>query len=106
PITFTAMVKALGGGTIPDGDRVAFTWHGGLLGYGTLKGGIANFTTSAIYFRGQRTQRIFGRYVGDQTFQPSEDGVDVQISRYDPTVTVSSTPNPSLFAQDVTKTGN
>jgi hypothetical protein len=106
PITFTAAVKSLGGGVIPNGERVAFSWHGALLGYGTLQSGVANFTTSAIYFRGQSTQRIVGQYLGDQIFQPSEDGVDVHITRYNATVTVTSDPNPSLFGQDVTLTGN
>ena len=106
PFTFTATVKSLGGGLIPDGDQVAFTWHGGLLGYGILQSGVANFTTSAIYFRGQSLQEIVGQYLGDQSFQPSEDRVGVGITRYDATATITSDPNPSLFGQHVILTGS
>src|SRR5262249_47318123 len=82
PITFTATVKSLGGGTIPDGDQVGFIWHSGFIGSAPLHNGVATFTTTAIYFFNQATQRIVASFISDGTFLTSSDGVDVHISRY------------------------
>lgn len=103
-ITLTATVKSLGGGVIPDGEQVAFTFPnvGQLLGYGTLQSGVATLTTSAIVCVDPNIgQTIFAQYSGDQTFQASQGKVQVHAVRATPTVTASSSPNPSIFGEDV-----
>ena len=103
PVTFTAMVASLGGGVIPDGDQVRFLWRGSIVGSAPLHAGIASATISGIYRSGQDSQRIVAQFVGDGSFETSSDTVSIRVSRYDDaTVVVSSSPNPSLFGQDVT----
>jgi len=103
PVTFTAMVKSLGGGVIPDGDQVRFLWRGSAVTSAPVHAGVASATVSGIYRSGQDSQRIVAQFVGDGSFETSSDNVSIRVSRYDDaTVVVSSSPNPSVFGQDVT----
>jgi hypothetical protein len=105
-VTFTATVTSLGGGAIPDGEQVNFMWNNFMsLGNGTLQGGVATLTAS-LYWRGQDTQKVTAQYAGDQTFGPSSGVVDVGVHRWDSTVTLTTSPNPSLFREPITFTVN
>jgi hypothetical protein len=100
-VTFTATVVSLGGGTIPDGEQVNFVWGGGGLGLASLQGGVATIT-GPLNWRGQDTQKVTAEYAGDQTFEPSHSAVDVAVYRYQPTVTLTTSPNPSFYREPVT----
>jgi hypothetical protein len=103
-IVLTATVKSLGGGVIPDGEQVAFSFPnaGQVLGYGTLQSGVATLTTSSIVcFNPKIVQTIVAQYVGDQTFLTSQTKIQVHVVQQTPIVSVSSSPNPSVFGQDV-----
>jgi hypothetical protein len=104
PVALQATVTSLGGGVIPDGDQVAFSWKGGSLGNGTLQKGVATITTSAIYYVGE-TESLVAQYLGDVSFYPSKGTTGVRVSRYGSTVTLTSAPNPSIYREPVTVTG-
>jgi hypothetical protein len=65
PVTFTAVVTS-SGGVPPDGEKVSFMVGEQVLGVGTLHGGVARFTTSALEF-GSNTIRAV--YPGDTEFE-------------------------------------
>jgi hypothetical protein len=106
PVTLTATVTSLGGGVIPNGDQVVFSWAGGTLGTGMLQGGVATITSSGVYWDKGPTEKLVAQFEGDTTFQSSQGIVDVKITRYTSTVTVTSSPNPSMYLQPVMITGH
>ena len=110
PITFTATVTSLGGGVIPDGEHVCFENPLGPLGCGTLQSGVAILTTTNVVglrgLEGQYTELIKAQYAGDQSFYPSYGGVDISVSKWPVTVTLTSNPNPSKYREFITFTAN
>jgi uncharacterized repeat protein (TIGR03803 family) len=67
-VTFTATVVA-SAGTMPDGETVTFMYGPILLGAGTLSGGTASFTTTALPLG---TDSITVVYAGDPNFAGSQ----------------------------------
>jgi Bacterial Ig-like domain (group 3) len=70
PVTFTALVTH-DAGVPPDGETVLFMSGTELLGKGTLSGGLAHFTTSALEVG---THTIRAVYSGDSQFAKSASG--------------------------------
>jgi Bacterial Ig-like domain (group 3) len=64
PVIFTAVVTS-GDGVPPDGQKVLFMKGTEVLGSGTLKGGIATFTTSNLDFGDNSIRAV---YAGDSNF--------------------------------------
>jgi len=64
PVTFTAVVTS-GDGVPPDGGKVLFMKGAEVLGSGTLRGGVATFTTSTLEFG---ANSIKAAYAGDSDF--------------------------------------
>jgi hypothetical protein len=73
PVTLTATVKSLGGGTIPDGDQFYFYGSYGALGYARLQNGIATLTTTNIQgYAGKTTNTtVAAEFLGDSSFLTS-----------------------------------
>jgi hypothetical protein len=68
PVTFTATMTAMIGPP-PDGETVQFVAGGKMLGSAKLKGGVAQFTTSAIPVG---SHAIVSTYSGDANYLPSK----------------------------------
>jgi Bacterial Ig-like domain (group 3)/FG-GAP-like repeat len=100
PVTFTAKVTT-SHGTIPDGELVTFYDGTKVLGSAALASGTAAFTTSALSVK---KHTVKGAYAGDATFQPSRGAVTQVVNPYPTTTTLTSSPNPSTFGQNVTFT--
>jgi hypothetical protein len=102
---FTATVTA-STGPPPDGELVTFRLaHGSELGTGNLTGGVAVFSDSLHQFQGGRFPQVEAVYGGDLKFQQSQSQPLTQTVEPDPTTTVvSSSVNPSSFAQSITFT--
>ena len=106
PVTLQATVSSLGGGVVPDGDQVVFSWRGSALGTGILRNGLATITTSAFYWTGGQGDDVArAQYVGDSSFYSSTGSTQLQVYRYGVTFTLTSSPNPSIYRQPVTVTG-
>jgi hypothetical protein len=102
-VTFTANVTS-NIGTPPDGETVAFMEGTTSLGTGTLSGGSASFTTSALLVG---TQRITAQFGGDSSFSMSTSAVTKQVVDKDVTsTTLLSSLNPSIYGQNVTWTAS
>jgi hypothetical protein len=100
-ITFTATVTPQTGSGTPGG-MVTFTDGVTVLGNGTLSGGSATFSTTALS-AGSHT--ITASYGGDAHFASSNSPVlNQSVQKLSPTVTVGSTPNPSVTGQPVSLT--
>lgn len=100
-VTFTATVSS-GSGT-PTG-TVTFTDGGSDIGTGTMSGGIATFTTSALA-AGNHT--IAALYSGDTNFNSSTGsltGNPQVVNKANTTTAVTSSQNSSVFGQSVTFT--
>jgi hypothetical protein len=100
-VTFTATVTS-GVGAPPDGEAVTFKKGATILGTGTLSGGSASFTTSALPGGVNSITAVYG---GDSNFGGSTSNVVKQVVKKAPTLTtVSSSANPSVYGQAVTFT--
>ena len=97
PVTFTAAVTSRHG-PIPDGELVTFYDGTTTLGSVTLASGTAAYTTSSL---SAKTHSIKATYTGDATFEPSTAWVKQVVDQYPTTTTLSSSPNPSAYAQTV-----
>jgi hypothetical protein len=96
PVTFTAQVNGAGG--TPTG-TVTFLDGATALGTGTLSGGTATFTTSALAVAGHS---ITASYGGDTNFAASTSAALTQTINRDGTATaVTSSANPSVSGQSV-----
>jgi hypothetical protein len=69
PVRFTAVVTS-GDGAPPDGGKVLFMRGEEVLGSGTLRGGVAHFTTSTLDFG---THSIKAVYEGNEDFAATRD---------------------------------
>jgi Bacterial Ig-like domain (group 3)/Beta-propeller repeat len=102
-VTFTAVVtSALG--PPPNGETVSFMKGARVLGTGTLDGGSASFTTSALPVG---TDYIKAAYGGDSNFAGSTSkAVSQVVSKATTTTALTSSQNPSNFGQSVTFTAS
>jgi hypothetical protein len=102
-VNFTAVLTS-GGGAPPDGETVAFKKGTTVLGTGTLSGGSAGFTTSALP---AGTNYIKAAYGGDSNFAPSTSKPASQlVNKATTTTALASSQNPSNFGQSVTFTAS
>jgi hypothetical protein len=74
-VTFTANVSS-SAGPPPDGETVSFNQGKKVLGTGTLSGGTASFTTSALK---AGTHAVTAVYAGDTNFETSKSKVVKQV---------------------------
>jgi hypothetical protein len=97
-VIFTAMVTSIIGAP-PDGEMVTFKQCAKVLGTGTLSGGTATLSYSAL---GVGTKAVTAVYAGDGNFAASTSKVDSQvISKATTTTTLVSSSNPSNSRQSV-----
>jgi hypothetical protein len=68
PVTFTATMTSIAGPP-PDGETVQFVVSGKVYGSSTLKGGVAQFTTSAIPVG---SHIVVAKYFGDANYLPAK----------------------------------
>jgi hypothetical protein len=121
PVTFTANVVSLGGGTIPDGDTVDFydkTSKYGSVGIGgaLTQNGMAVLQTTGPFWAGGmerdgngkgENNAIFATYAGDPQFSPSSSrDWQLFVEPWGTTTTLSSSPNPSHVGEAVTFTAS
>jgi hypothetical protein len=100
-VLFTASVTS-GVGAPPNGEFVTFEQGATVLGTGTLSGGTATFSDSALAVG---TKPIKAVYAGDATFTASTSKSASQvIGKATSTVTLASSLNPSSYRQPVTFT--
>ncbi len=100
-VTLTAVVAA-NFGAPPNGEVVSFMKGKTVLGTGTLSGGSASFTTSALHGGNNLLTAVYG---GDPNFIGSTSRTYiVQVSRATTVTTVISSQNPSNVGQSVTFT--
>src|SRR6266536_6112644 len=100
PVTFTAVVTSKTR-TIPDGELVTF--HDGTTAMASvaLADGTATYSTSSLT---AKTHYIKATYAGDATLAPSKGSVQQAVLKYPTTTILTSSPNPSTYAQPVTFT--
>jgi hypothetical protein len=102
-VTFTAQVTPSPGAPAPTG-TVTFKRGSGVLGTGTLSGGIAQYTTSSTQLPGGNLS-IVASYGGDKYSNPSNSQPFTQVVNRAATSTAFTTnPNPSSVGQQVTLT--
>jgi hypothetical protein len=102
-VTFTAMVTS-SVGLPPDGEMVSFMKGTNILGTGTLGGGSASFTTSALP---AGTNPITAMYGGDSNFGSSKSKALSQVvNKATTTTALVSSLNPSKVGQSVTFTAS
>ncbi|MGX1853891.1 beta strand repeat-containing protein, partial [Streptomyces sp. NPDC055299] len=100
-VTFTATVAPVAPGAGTPTGTVTFVITGGPTLVGTLSGGVATASTSAL---GVGTFTVTATYSGDADFSTSS-GTDTQtVVQASTTTAVTSAPDPSLFGQPVTFT--
>jgi len=102
PVTFKATVSAVAPGAgIPTG-TVTFLDGGSAIGTGTLSGGVATFTTTALAVS---SHTITAGYGGDGNFNVSNGsltGNPQVVNKANTQTAVASSMNPSVFGQPVT----
>ena len=100
-VTLTAEVVASAGAP-PNGETIVFMYGPILLGEGTLSSGTASLTTTALPYG---TDSVTAVYPGDPNFAGSQsNAISQQVSQASSTTTLTSSPNPSDLAQNVTFT--
>jgi poly(3-hydroxybutyrate) depolymerase len=103
-VTFTAVVTSTLGAP-PDGETVTFEEGKTVLGTGTLSGGSATFTTSALTTGG--TDPVKAVYAGDSNFASSTSNTVSQVvDAATTTTTLVSSLNPANVGQAVTFTAS
>jgi len=103
-VTFTATVSAVGLGAGTPTGTVTFLDGGGSIGTGTLSGGVATFSTSAL---GVANHTITTSYNGDGNFNGSAGsltGNPQVVNKAGTMTTVTSSLNPAAFGQSITFT--
>jgi hypothetical protein len=100
-VTFTAALTSSIGAP-PDGETVTFMKGTAVLGTGTLSGGSATFTTSALPAGTNAVKAVYG---GDANLAASTSNTVKQVVvKYPTTTALSSSLNPSNYGQAVTLT--
>ncbi|SPE45766.1 conserved exported hypothetical protein [Candidatus Sulfotelmatobacter sp. SbA7] len=103
-VTFDAVVTSSKGAPPPDGEAVTFMRGTKALGTGTLSGGSASFTTSALPVG---TNYITAVYGGDSNLVGSKSkGLNQAVNKATTTTTLASSLNPSNVGQSVTFTAS
>jgi hypothetical protein len=103
PVIFTAVVTS-GVGTPPDGETISFMKGKAVLGIGTLSGGSASFTTSALTVPSDGITAVYG---GDPNFGGSTSkAVKQEVDKATTTTALASSLNPSNAGQSVTFTAS
>jgi hypothetical protein len=101
PVTFTASVSSSVGAP-PDGETVTFEHGAIVLGTGTLSGGVATLSTSALATGSYSITVVYG---GDSNFTFSKSkAVKLVVGKASSTTSLISSLNPSIFGQAVTFT--
>jgi hypothetical protein len=101
-VTFTATVSASAPGAGTPTGTVSFLDGTKTIGTGTLSGGVATFSTSALAVGGHS---ITASYGGDPNFTGSTSAALTQtVKAYASTASVTSSANPSVYGQNVTFT--
>jgi len=99
PVTFTAKV-ASSSAEPPNGESVSFIYAARALGTGTLSGGSATTTTTALPVG---TDSITATYAGDASFANSKSAALSQVvNKAKSNTALTAKPNPSSYAQPVT----
>jgi hypothetical protein len=102
-VTFTAVVTS-GLGAPPDGETVTFRKGTTVLGTGTLSGGSASLTTSALPVGTDYIKAVYG---GDSSYGGSTSNTVSQVAnKATTTTTLASSRNPSNVGQSVTFTAS
>jgi hypothetical protein len=102
-VTFTAVVTSVVGPP-PDGESVSFMRGTTALGTGTLSGGTATFTTSALKVGNNSIKAVYG---GEPHFAASSSKAVIEIvDKATTTTTLDSSENPSKVGQPVTFTAS
>ena len=102
PVTFTATVSVNPPGAGSPGGTVTFSEGATTLGTGTISGGIATFTTSALAVGSHSITALYG---GDASFAASTSATFSQtVNKAASTATVSSSAPSSAYGQVVTFT--
>jgi hypothetical protein len=97
-VTFTARVIS-SYGAVPTGETITFKRGTAVIGTATLSAGVATFTTAAL---ASGTAGMKATYSGDGTFAASTSKVLTQVINKNPTsISVSSSPNPSVLKQAI-----
>jgi len=101
--TFTATLTPYfysGGST--NGESVSFYEDGYVAGAGTLSNGVATFTIQQLTVG---THTFYAVYPGDSSFSSStSSSITVTVSKAQPTLALSATPNPGIYGQVTTLT--
>jgi hypothetical protein len=100
-VTFTATVTSASGtptGTVTFVD----TATGITLGTAALVGTTATFTTGSSYVLPTGSSQITATYNGDSTFAATSSSMSQTVNKATATVTVATSPAPSIYGQDVT----
>jgi len=102
-VTLTALITSSLGAP-PDGEIVSFMKGTTVLGTGTLSGGSASFTTSALPAGTNAVKAVYG---GDANLAAStSNAVSQVVSKATTTTTLASSLNPSKYKQSVTFTAS
>jgi streptogramin lyase len=100
--TLTATVTALAPGDGTATGTVSFYDGGGLIGTGTLSGGVATFTTSSLAVGSHSLAAV---YNGDANFHANESSLDTAtVTQAATTTSLVAAPDPSVFGQSATLT--
>lgn len=100
PVTFSVTVTAVAPGAGTPTGTITFSDGASSLGTATLDStGAASFTTSALV---TGTHVITASYAGDSNFNASSSSLSQVVNKMAATVTLNSSPNPSVFGQGVT----
>jgi len=97
PVTFTATVRPSAAGA-PTG-MVTFQDGASTLGTGMLSGGTAILTSQVLTGGVHSITAVYG---GDSNFKSDSTTITQTVNQASPTVTLTSSPNPSTFEQNVT----
>ena len=101
PVTFSATI-ASNGSTPPDGDSVSFILDKYTLGSGSMKSGVASYTTTSVSVG---TYSISANFIGDSKYVASTStAVNQVVNQASSTVALTSSANPSTLGQSVNLT--
>lgn len=101
-VIFTATVAALAPGAGTPTGSVTFKDSATTLGTGTLSGGVATFTSTALALGSRAVTTV---YAGDTNFDTSTASTLTQVvNKANTTTVLNSSPNPSVIGQTVTFT--
>ncbi len=105
-VTFTATVATTAPGASPVTGNVEFRDGAALLATVPLSGGVASHATNALLHNTGSAHPITATFIENTNYLGStDDAINHVVNKAIPTLTLVSSPNPSLFGQSVTLTG-